>query len=316
MNPRISIIVPVYNTERWLHRCVDSILAQTYTDFELLLIDDGSNDNSGAICDEYAIKDKRVKVFHKSNGGVSSARNLGLDNARGEWITFVDGDDWLEPNAVNDLIDKSMTTDADIVFCDFWFDYPEHRITHRLYDWTKQGAAGLNEYIATTWTCLWGSIQKKQLYVENGLRSPESIRFCEDFHLIVRLCFFANKISKVTKPLYHYRQQASSVIHNLNKSTQEDERLVYSDIIEFFKKHDSYMSYKKSMAWRTIRASAHYAIDENLINKFYEYNPGKEKYIFSCPFISLKLKIQMWFISHKLKFIPLLFIRMREKLLK
>ena len=88
----VSIIVPVYNTEKFLHRCIDSILAQTYTDFELLLIDDGSKDSSGAICDEYAVKDARVRVFHKENGGVSSARNLGLDNAKGEWITFVDSD--------------------------------------------------------------------------------------------------------------------------------------------------------------------------------------------------------------------------------
>lgn len=85
--PKISVIVPVYNTEKYLHRCVDSILAQTFTDFELLLIDDGSTDSSGAICDEYAQKDSRVRVFHKENGGASSARNLGLDNATGEWIT-------------------------------------------------------------------------------------------------------------------------------------------------------------------------------------------------------------------------------------
>lgn len=93
--PIITIIVPVYNAEKYLHRCVDSILAQTFADFELLLIDDGSKDNSGAICDEYAAKDSRVRVFHKENGGVSSARNMGLDNAKGEWICFVDSDDYL-----------------------------------------------------------------------------------------------------------------------------------------------------------------------------------------------------------------------------
>lgn len=97
----ISVIVPVYKAEPYLHRCIDSILAQSYTDFELLLVDDGSPDNSGAICDEYAGLDGRVRVFHKENGGVSSARNLGLDNARGEYITFCDADDyvgegWLE----------------------------------------------------------------------------------------------------------------------------------------------------------------------------------------------------------------------------
>lgn len=96
VNPKISVIVPVYNVEKYLHKCIDSILAQTFTDFELLLINDGSKDNSGKICDEYGEKDKRIRVFHKENGGVSSARNMGLDNARGEWIAFVDSDDWVE----------------------------------------------------------------------------------------------------------------------------------------------------------------------------------------------------------------------------
>lgn len=94
-NPKISIIVPVYNAEKYLNRCVDSILSQTFEDFEILLIDDGSKDKSGAICDEYAKKDNRVRVFHKENGGVSSARNVGLDEACGEWICFVDSDDFL-----------------------------------------------------------------------------------------------------------------------------------------------------------------------------------------------------------------------------
>ena len=94
----ISVIVPVYKAEKYLRRCIDSILAQTYTDFELLLIDDGSPDRSGEICDEYAKQDSRVRVFHKPNAGVSSARNLGLDNAKGDWITFVDADDYLAPD--------------------------------------------------------------------------------------------------------------------------------------------------------------------------------------------------------------------------
>ena len=92
-NPKISIIVPVYNVEQYLPRCIDSILNQSFADFELLLIDDGSKDKSGAICDEYADKDDRIRVFHKENGGVSSARNIGLENARGEWLSFIDGDD-------------------------------------------------------------------------------------------------------------------------------------------------------------------------------------------------------------------------------
>lgn len=114
--PKVSVIVPVYNTEKYLAQCVDSILSQSFTDFELLLINDGSKDNSGSICDQYAANDSRVKVFHKENGGVSSARNLGLENARGEWITFCDSDDWLNRNYLYSLISHS---DADMVMASF-----------------------------------------------------------------------------------------------------------------------------------------------------------------------------------------------------
>lgn len=98
MSPSISIIVPVYKAEAYLLRCVDSLLAQTFTDFEVLLIDDGSPDRSGEICDDYARKDARVRVFHQTNGGVSVARQRGVENAKGEWITFVDADDYLPPH--------------------------------------------------------------------------------------------------------------------------------------------------------------------------------------------------------------------------
>lgn len=109
MNPKISVIVPVYNGENYISRCIESILLQTFTDFELLLIDDGSKDNSGNICDKYALKDKRIKVFHKKNGGVSSARNLGLYHAKGEWVSFIDADDYIEQNyfPVDLLADES-----------------------------------------------------------------------------------------------------------------------------------------------------------------------------------------------------------------
>ena len=105
--PLISVLVPVYNAEKYLHRCVDSILAQTFIDFELLLIDDGSTDSSGAICDGYTTIDNRVRVFHKENGGASSARNLGLENAKGEWITFCDSDDFVDTDWLKNYIDNS-----------------------------------------------------------------------------------------------------------------------------------------------------------------------------------------------------------------
>ena len=121
--PKISVIIPVYNTEKYLRRCIDSVLAQTYQDFELLLIDDGSKDSSGAICDEYASQDTRVRVFHKENGGVSSARNLGLDHARGEWITFVDADDWMADDMLQQMLDTADAEGADVVLADLAFSF-------------------------------------------------------------------------------------------------------------------------------------------------------------------------------------------------
>ena len=105
--PIISIIIPVYKAEGHLHRCVDSILAQSFTDFELLLVDDGSPDGSGKICDEYAAKDSRVKVLHKQNGGVSSARQTGIENATGEYTIHADPDDWIEPTMLEELYNKA-----------------------------------------------------------------------------------------------------------------------------------------------------------------------------------------------------------------
>lgn len=109
--PKISVIVPVYNAEKYLSKCIDSVLAQTFSDWELLLIDDGSPDRSGEICDEYAAKDSRIRVFHKQNGGVSSARNLGLDKAKGEYVTFVDSDDFLDSSYLTDFFVSNKRAD-------------------------------------------------------------------------------------------------------------------------------------------------------------------------------------------------------------
>jgi glycosyltransferase involved in cell wall biosynthesis len=121
-NPAISIIVPVYKTEKYLNRCVDSILSQDYNDFELILVDDGSPDNSGKICDEYAKNDNRIKVIHKENGGVSSARNLGIEESCGSYLMFVDSDDYIEPDSLN-LLFADTKNNPDIIIGDIYWEY-------------------------------------------------------------------------------------------------------------------------------------------------------------------------------------------------
>lgn len=124
INTLVSVIVPVYKVEKYLHRCIDSIINQTYKNLEIILVDDGSPDNCGKICDEYAEKDNRIKVIHKSNGGLSSARNAGLDVANGDYVYFVDSDDYIDTKLVEDNLNLAIEHDADMV-C---FNYFEVKI--------------------------------------------------------------------------------------------------------------------------------------------------------------------------------------------
>ena len=129
--PEISIIVPVYNTEKYLHRCIDSILAQTFTDFELILVDDGSSDNSPKICDEYAEKDKRVRVIHQENGGVSRARNIGIDNSCGTYLMFCDSDDYVDKRFCEVMHKCATEYPDDCIICNAWREdtYGNNRIS-------------------------------------------------------------------------------------------------------------------------------------------------------------------------------------------
>lgn len=314
-SPQISIIIPIYNVERYLRQCIDSILAQTFTDFELLLIDDGSPDGCPAICDEYAGKDARIRVFHKQNGGVTSARNKGLDNAKGNWIIYIDGDDWIEPTYVEELYNAAINNEADIAICGFRFVYEDgSSVIEHPTIWNDNKQASLNRYIASIWTTACGSIQKSNLYKDNSIRSPKNITFCEDFHLMVRLCYFANKVISIDRPLYNYRQRSSSIVHSLNDKTWRDELSTYLEIIDFFRNQGELETYKKVMSWRTLKTSNGMTLDLSRFEEFKKYNPDKKDYIWDCPFIEFKLKILAWLITHNCEPIARMIIRLRELL--
>lgn len=314
-SPQISVIIPIYNVERYLRQCIDSILAQTFTDFELLLIDDGSPDGCPAICDEYAEKDARIRVFHKPNGGVTSARNKGLDNARGNWIIYIDGDDWIEPTYVEELYNAAINNEADIAICAFRFVYEDgSSVIEHPTIWDDNKQASLNRYIASIWTTACGSIQKSSLYKDNGVQSPKGLTFCEDFHLMVRLCYFANKVVSINRPLYNYRQRSSSIVHSLNDKTWRDELSTYLEILDFFRNQGELETYKKVMAWRTLKTSNGMTLDLSRFDEFKKYNPDKKDYIWDCPFIEFKLKILAWLITHNCEPIARIIIRLRELL--
>lgn len=308
----ISIIVPIYNIKKFLPCCIDSILAQTFTEWELILVDDGSKDTCGSICDEYATKDGRIRVIHKPNGGLTSARNAGLAKASGEWVMYLDGDDWIEPKMLELLLQKGEETGADIVMGDFLFAYPDRDVPYRLPDWDDSKTTSLNRYITSVWTCVWGGIHRRSLYEEHQLQSPQGVTYCEDFHLIVRLCYFARKVVNVHRPFYHYRQQEGSVMHNLNKKTERDEQWVYQDIIRFFKEQGVYKDYRKTMCWRMLKATQELVLDKSDWKAFQEMVPEKKHYIWDCPYINRKLKMNMWCLTHHLSWISLLMLNLRK----
>lgn len=314
-SPKISIIVPIYKIERYLRQCIDSILAQTFTDYELLLIDDGSPDGCPAICDEYAQNDTRIRVIHKPNGGLTSARNNGLDNAKGEWIMYIDGDDWVEPTYIEELYNAAIKNKADIAICGFRFAYEDGRfITEHPTLWDDNKSASLHRYISSEWTTVWGSIHKLNLFRDNGIQSPKNITFCEDFHLIIRLCYFANKVVSIDRPLYNYRQRSTSIIHILNENTQRDVITVYKEIIDFFRNNGEFETYKKAMSWRTLKAAQEMTLNPSHFEEFKNYNPDKKDHIWDCPYIGFKIKVLSWLITHKCEPIALIITRLRKLL--
>ena len=311
MIDKVSIIVPVYNIENYIRVCVESILAQTYASLELILVDDGSKDNSGILCDEYAVIDPRVKVIHKENGGVSSARNAGLRQAKGDWIMHVDGDDWIEPDIIESLIEAAKATEADLVFSDF-IKYGPNAGNNQLPSWNSDKIDSMSRYIAYVMTTIWGSIAKRSLYIDHSLKSPEGISYCEDFHLIVRLCHYAKKIANVHRPFYHYRYRPTSIMSNMSRKTESDEQWVYQDTIRFFKEQGVYEDYRKVMSWRTLKSAQELLLDPSEHHRFMElFNDGKE-FIFFCPFVNKKIKILAWLITHNLRPVVVMFDRMRS----
>ena len=184
--PFISIIVPVYKAEQTLSRCLDSILVQTFTDFELLLIDDGSPDASGVICDEYALKDSRIRVFHKENGGVGSARNLGLDNARGEWICFVDSDDWIKECFLSEFCTNIDGVDLVISGYRQFGDSSEIIVFNSaLYDLREKVDLGQENNAVCVLYCPWRKLFRFSIIRERRIRFTEDLFIAEDTEKIV-----------------------------------------------------------------------------------------------------------------------------------
>lgn len=211
----ISIICPVYKAERYLSRCIDSILAQTFDNYELILVDDGSPDNSGKICEEYAARDKRIKVIHKVNGGVSSARQTGIDAALGKYTIHIDSDDWVEPTMLEELYQCAYDNDADMVIC----DYIEHLNGKTHYCKQKPTSTKPFQVMFDLFQQLHGSccnkLIKSTCYNNHYISFPKGVNMMEDKLFVIQTCYFMNKIVYLPKAFYHYDlTNTESLTHN------------------------------------------------------------------------------------------------------
>ena len=217
MEPTVSIIVPVYQAENTLRRCVESILEQQYTDFELLLVDDGSQDDSGAICDEYAAQDARVRVFHQPNAGVSAARNLALDHARGVYLQFLDSDDWITPDATRSLVRAAEAHQCDLVIADFYRVVGER--LSRKGDIDEDGVLSREEYAAHMmenpadfyYGVLWNKLYRRELVEQYHLRMDPEISWCEDFMFNLEYIRRAKRFYALQLPIYYYVKTKGSL---------------------------------------------------------------------------------------------------------
>lgn len=214
-NILISIVIPLYNAERYIAECVDSVCNQSYLYLEIILIDDGSKDTSGKMCDQYAKMDSRIKVIHKANGGVSSARNVGIEIATGEYVLFVDSDDSLELNAVELLIDTiSDKQDIDFIASSYFDIYSDEtkRIKRIVQNDTEVLAPELNSYYTNHYllfTTPWAKLYKKKLIVNNNLRFDETVKYGEDLIFNMHYLKHTKHIMLLSSPIYNYRLMAT-----------------------------------------------------------------------------------------------------------
>lgn len=243
---KISIIVPLYNMESTLSKTLDSLVNQSLNDIEILCIDDGSTDSSPDILKAYQAKYSTIKVYRKDNGGIASARNVGLSKVTAPYFAFVDSDDTVEPTMMEELYSKAIETKAQLVFCDFWWTYPKQEKLQHDGPYTTQKEL-LTGMFATLWNKLYDTSWVKSLNID----FPDGYRY-EDASFLYKLVPYIQQWAYVSKPFIHYLQREGSITHNHNDKVK-DMIHVFEDLLVFYKERGFYEPYHKELEYLFIR---------------------------------------------------------------
>lgn len=226
----ISIIVPIYKVEKYLKKCIESILKQTYKNIEIILVDDGSPDNCGKICDYYKQMDKRIKVIHKNNGGLSEARNYGIREARGDYLLFVDSDDFIAENICEILINNINKYSADMAICNFYYVFENKKAIKNEMSSKKDVQVLEKENIIREYflnysvdlNVAWNKLYKKDIFKgKNAILFPVG-KLHEDTYIMYKIYYNLNRLVRINKPLYYYRQRNDSIISSFSIKNVED----------------------------------------------------------------------------------------------
>lgn len=334
-NPKISIIVPVYNVEKYLDRCVQSLVSQTYDNLEIILVDDGSLDSCPAICDEWASKDNRIKVIHKENSGVSSSRNAGLKLASGDYIGFVDGDDFVDIDMYEKLLNAILQNNSDMSVCGYKNFYDDKNISKKVHEinlkklekndfypyFLKIGFKNKDFDIETenimgsVWRCLFN---KKRI---QNLTFREDIFICEDLILMLQVFKQNLKISVVEECLYNYVQRKTSSSHSFSARKMDNRILSYKMLIDQFQPlvtSEEIGAYKyhiySSLISEVLRYNEKKYLKKLATSDFMKSLTNKENYVLAKKNCKIKsYKIAYYMIYHKLYFLYSMLVKIMKK---
>lgn len=243
---KVSVIVPVYNTENYLRKCLDSLVNQTLKDIEIIVVNDGSTDNSQEIIDEYSKLNKNVKSYKKENGGLSDARNFGMKYAKGEYIGFVDSDDYIELDMYEKMYKLAKQNDSDLITCDFKWIYPDKEvIDHQDESIDKEGLMLSIRVVACN------KLIKREILTKNKIEFKKGLRY-EDVLFTYMILPNIDKISYLAEPLYNYIQRKDSISNNQTEKVR-DIFVIFDEIEKYYKKHDIYEQNKEIIEYLHIR---------------------------------------------------------------
>lgn len=252
--PKASVIVPVYKVEEYLEKCVQSILAQTERDFELILVDDGSPDRCGALCDSLAQTDPRVRVIHQENQGLGGARNTGIREARGDWLLLVDSDDWIEPKILEKAMEAGLREEADLVMFAFrTVDEQGRELGVFREDMPKERGITLQEHKEALLTapCAWNKLYRRSFFQGTGLAYPPRVWY-EDLRTSPKLMAKAGRMVFLDEVGYNYLQRQGSIMKSANLERNREILDAFDDLLPWFRKEGLFEAYRRELEYLAV----------------------------------------------------------------